>query len=164
MLPDKHIELLKTRIKDLENALFFNFSSSVLKLPVCVVKIKDVDEVGQVWFFVNKPSQSLAYFEHEFPAQLRFYKKGKAHRMQVSGKAIIIDDPEQLNFLPPGMDKVTGNNMVLVKVEISRVDYYEPMDIKKTNWFVTVKNAFYKWMYNEKPQYQPYGWQTDTAF
>ncbi len=165
MLTDKHIQFLKEKIHDLENALFINYSSSVLKLPVSVVRIKDVDEVGQVWFYINRPSQELEYFEHEFPAHLQFYKKGKKHRMQVYGKAIIVDDPEQLNFLPADLSPVKPDSKsVLVKVKISKVDYYEPWDLKKTNWFTSVKNALYKWIYNEEPQYQPYGWNTDTAF
>jgi general stress protein 26 len=166
MLTDKHIQFLKEKISDLENALFYNYSSSVLKLPVSVVKIRDVDEVGQVWFYINRPSQSLEHFEHEFPANLQFYKKGKKHRMQVYGKAIIVDDPEQLNTLPADLFPARPKNMVLVKVKIAKVDYFEPWDLKKTNWFTTVKNALYKWIYNEEPQYQhqPYGWNTDTAF
>lgn len=165
MLTDKHIHFLKEKINDLENALFHNYSTSVLKLPVSVVKIREVDEVGQVWFYINRPSQALQYFEHEFPAQLSFYKKGKKHRMQVHGKAIIVDDPEQLNTLPSDIFPVKPNdNMVLVKVKIAKVDYYEPWELKKTNWFTSMRNALYKWIYNEEPQFQPYGWNTDTAF
>jgi general stress protein 26 len=164
MLTDKHIHFLKEKIQDLENALFYNYSSSVLKLPVSIVRIRDVDEVGQVWFFINRPSQGLEYFEHEFPAELKFYKKGKEHRMQVHGKAIIVDDPEQLNTLPADLFPTRPKNMVLVKVKIAKVDYYEPWDLKKTNWFTSIKNSLYKWIYNEEPQYQPYGWNTDTAF
>ncbi len=165
MLTDKHIQFLKEKISDLENALFHNYSTSVLKLPVSVVKIREVDEVGQVWFYINRPSQALQYFEHEFPAQLQFYKKGKQHRMQVHGKAIIVDDPEQLNTLPTDLFPVKSNdNMVLVKVKIAKVDYYEPWELKRTNWFTSMRNALYKWIYNEEPQFQPYGWNTDTAF
>lgn len=165
MLTDKHIQFLREKIHDLENALFFNYSSSVLKLPVSVVRIRDVDEIGQVWFYVNRPTQSLEHFEHEFPAQLQLYKKGKEHRIQVHGKAVIVDDPEQLNTLPADLFPVRPNgNMVLVKVKIAKVEYYQPWDLQKTNWFVTIKNALYKWIYNEEPQYQPFGWNTDTAF
>lgn len=165
MLTDKHIQFLKEKIHELENALFYNYSTSVLKLPVCVVKIREVDEIGQVWFYINRPSQGLEYFEHEFPAQLQFYKKGKKHHMQVHGKAVIVDDPEQLNTLPADLFPVRpGDNMVLVKVKIAKVDYYEPWDLKKTNWFTSMKNAIYKWIYNEEPQFQPYGLNTDTAF
>lgn len=165
MLTDKHIQFLKDKIHDLENALFYNYSTSVLKLPVCVVKIREVDEVGQVWFYINRPSQGLEYFEHEFPAQLQLYKKGKKHRMQVHGKAIIVDDPEQLNTLPADLFPVKPNNKtVLVKVKIAKVDYYEPWELKKTNWFTSMRNTVYKWIYNEEPQFQPYGLNTDTAF
>jgi general stress protein 26 len=164
MLTDKHIQFLREKIQDLENALFYNYSTSVLKLPVSIVRIRDVDEVGQVWFYINRPSQGLEHFEHEFPAQLQFYKKGRSHRMQVHGKAIIVDDPEQLNTLPADIFANGQRNGVLVKVKIAKVDYYEPWDLKKTNWFTSIKNTVYKWIYNEEPQYQPYGWNTDTAF
>jgi len=163
MLTDKHIQFLRDKINDLENALFYNYSTSVLKLPVSVVRILDVDELGQVWFYVNRPSQSLEHFEHEFPSQLQFYKKGKHHRIQLNGKAMIVDDPEQLNNLPLDL-QAPGKNMVLLKVKIAKVDYYEPWDLKKTSWITSMKNTLYKWIYNEEPQYQPYGWNTDTAF
>ncbi|HEX6916317.1 MAG TPA: hypothetical protein VF145_13800 [Chitinophagaceae bacterium] len=165
MLTDKQIQFLKDKIHQLENALFYNYSTSVLRLPVSVVRISQVDDLGQVWFYVNRPSQGLEYFEHEFPAQLQFYKKGKKHRVQVHGKAVIVDDPEQLNLLPPELFPIRPNkNTVLMKVQIARVDYYEPWDLKKANWFTTMRNALYKWIYNEEPQFQPYGLNTDTAF
>jgi hypothetical protein len=165
MLTDKHIQFLREKIHDLEHALFYNFSTSVLKLPVCVVRIREVDEVGQVWFYINRPSQGLEHFEHEFPAQLQIYRKGKKHRMQLHGKAIIVDDPEQLNLLPDDIKPGRAEkSMVLVKVKMLKVDYYEPWEFKKANWFTSMKNALYKWIYNEKPEFQPYGLNTDTAF
>jgi hypothetical protein len=32
------------------------------------------------------------------------------------------------------------------------------------NWFTSLRNTVYKWIYNQEPQFQPYGWNTDTAF
>jgi len=160
---DKHLLFLKEKIQDLENALFYNFSTAVLKLPVCVVKILEVDELGQLWFSVNRPSQCLEHFEHEFPAQLQFYRKGKQHRLKTHGKAIIVDDPEVLNTLPTSIaQKYDPKTTVLVKMNMSQVDYFEPWAFKKTNWFSNFKNTIYKWIYNEQPQYQPF--LTDTAF
>ncbi len=160
---EKNLVFLKDKIKDLESALFYNHSSAVLKLPVCVVKILEVDEVGQLWYSVNRPSQCLEHFEHEFPAELQFYRKGKQHRIKISGKAVIVDDPEVLYTLPESItSKFDYKSSVLVRMNMNMVDYFEPYAFKKTNWFDSVRNYIYKWIYNGQPQYQPY--LTDTAF
>jgi hypothetical protein len=160
---EKNLVFLKEKIKDLESALFFNHSTAVLKLPVCVVRILDVDELGQLWYSVNRPSQCLEHFEHEFPGELQFYKKGRQHRINIQGKAIIVDDPEVLNTLPEHIaEKYDPKTMVLLRMKMSHVNYFEPAEFKKTNLFANVRNAIYKWIYNDQPQYQPY--LTDTAF
>lgn len=158
MLSDKNLYFLKDKIQDLQSAIFYNFSTSVLKLPPTVVNIAHMDEIGQLWFYVHKPVQSLAYFDHEFPAQLQLYKKGKQHRIQVHGKAVIVDDPEELNSIALNYGQAIENKeeMFLMKVKIINAEYYEPWTTKSRSWFTTIKENIYKWIYNEEPSFHPY--------
>jgi hypothetical protein len=58
--------LLLPRIMELQQALFFNYSEAILKLPITIVNTLAVDELGQVWFAVNGPQQQRmqANFTH----------------------------------------------------------------------------------------------------
>jgi hypothetical protein len=49
------ITFIEAKIKELENALFFSMSDAVLKIPTCVVKVLQTDELGQIWFVIPKP-------------------------------------------------------------------------------------------------------------
>ncbi len=69
---------MRQRISDIGSALFFSENNAVLKLLPTIVTALEVDELGQIWFFVNRPTQSLQEFDHEFPARLDFYRKGNS--------------------------------------------------------------------------------------
>jgi general stress protein 26 len=122
-----HPMFLKSKIMDLQQALFFSESYSVLKLPISIINVIKVDEVGQVWFMVNRPSQDLNEFEKEFRAKLAFYKKGKNYFLDVRGKAYTVTDPEEVNNLD-GCDgntkKLATTTMVLIRMSISDIKYF----------------------------------------
>jgi hypothetical protein len=118
---------LRNRIMDLQQALFFNDSYSVLKFPISIINVSHVDDVGQVWFLVNRPGQNLNEFEKEFRARLAFYKKGKDFYLNVSGKACIVTDPEDVAHAE-GIDdetkKLALTSMVLIRMSVTGVQYY----------------------------------------
>jgi general stress protein 26 len=112
---------------DLQQALFFSESDAVLKFPISIINVLQVDEVGQVWFMVNRPSQHLYEFDREFHARLDFYKKGKDYYMHVKGKACIVTDPEEINNahgLDDKMKHEAATSMVLIRMKISDAQYY----------------------------------------
>ena len=94
-----NISFLQDKIQGIGSALFYNLSSGVLKFPTAIVNILQVDEVGNAWFFANRPEQQLQEFDLEFPAYLQLYRKGKGYYLQITGRAYIINDPEELNGL-----------------------------------------------------------------
>ncbi len=158
MLPPIQIQFLQEKINDLKSALFFSLSDSVLKIPTSIVSAIHVDEVGQVWFFMSKPSQQLQEFDREFPARLEFFKKGKNFYLKINGKACIVSDPEELNSLvsvPEEMQNRTMDNMVLVKFRIQFADYYEQDEQRTRNWMQNIRNVWFKWIYNEHPSFRP---------
>ena len=118
---------LQEKIMELQQALFHSCSESLLKLPVSIIQALHVDDLNQVWFMVRKPMQYLNEFDSAFPAKLHFYRKGKPFYMHVSGKAMIISDPEDLSCLfdlPIDMSEVVKGSMVLVKMKVTETVFY----------------------------------------
>jgi hypothetical protein len=128
MLTENQLNFFREKIQELRSALFFNTSNAVLKLPPCIITTLKVDEAGQVWFFVGRPGQYLHEFDREFPAKLNFFRKGKPFFLNLTGKAYIVSDPEELNELISVDDDVKKKaiaNMVLIKFKIINVLYDE---------------------------------------
>ena len=149
---------LQEKIQELRSALFFNTSSAVLKLPSSVVQAMKVDEAGQVWFFVNRPEQYLHEFDREFPAQLNFFKKGKPFYLNMTGKAFIVTDPEELNDVINVTDEVRQkamNHFVLIKFKMMHAEYYD-RSVQTNSMMQKVRTAFSKWIWGEKPAFRPY--------
>ena len=128
MLTESQLNFYREKIQELRSALFFNTSNAVLQLPPCIISTLKMDEAGQVWFFVNRPGQYLHEFDKEFPARLNFFRKGKRFFLNLTGKAYIISDPEELNELISVGDDIKQKamaNMVLIKFKIANVHYDE---------------------------------------
>lgn len=153
-----NLGFLQEKIQELRSAIFFNTSNAVLKLPTCIVQTLKVDEAGQVWFFVTRPEQYLHEFEREFPAKLNFFKKGKLFYLNVTGKAFIVTDPEELNDVINVEDEVRRkaiSHLVLVKFKIMHAEYYERNE--QTNTVLQkMKTSVGKWLFGERPAYRPF--------
>lgn len=164
MVPESQINFLKTKIEELRSALFFSFSNAVLKMPTTIVSTLKVDEVGQIWFFIRRPSQYLHEFDKDFPARLDFFRKGKNFYMKINGKARIVDDPEEINSLvslPEDIRSRAMDQMVLVKLKIQHADYFEKDLNEHPNLLQLVKTYMRKWFFNLEPGYRPYTLQSD---
>ena len=148
----QQFSFLQDKIREIGSAIFFNLSDSILKLPTSIVTTLKVDEYGFVWFFVQRPKQSLKEFETEFPVRLDFYKKGKAYFLQVSGKGWVVTDPEEMNSfvtLPEETRQLAMNEMVFVKVKIMKAEYFETKPAKaKNRWWQQAFNSFSAWFGN----------------
>lgn len=161
MIAETHLPFLQQKISDLRSALFFSLSNAVLKMPTTIVTALKVDEVGQVWFFVNRPMQQIQEFDKEFPARLEFFKKGKPFYLKIMGKACIVNDPEELNGLVSVSDDVKIKAMyqlVLVKVKIQSVEYMENIPETTNRWLVSMKNQVTRW-FGTQTGYKPYNLQ-----
>ncbi len=66
-------ELLKSKIKELNSALFFTESSSIVKLPTHVISAVELDNEGQAWFVISKPAMNLEAYDKELPTKLDFF-------------------------------------------------------------------------------------------
>ena len=154
---NQQLSFLQERIQEIGSAIFFNLSESVLKLPTSIVSTLKVDDYGFVWFFVQKPKQSLKEFENEFPVRLDFFKKGKPCFLQVNGKGWVVNDPEELNTfvtLPEDAKRLAMSEMVLVKVKIMRAEYYETKTSSQHSWWQNVVNSVATW-FRPSNNYRP---------
>lgn len=154
------ISFIEEKIKDLENALFFSMSDAVLKIPTCVVKILETDDIGQLWFQISKPAQSIHAFDRVFPVELDFFRKGRDYYLKVFGKAFLVNDPEELNAaecLDESIkQKVRNNDALLVRVQISQAEYTEKApEIKSAKHLLhQVKSRLYHWFQLSQPEGQ----------
>src|SRR5579875_3146589 len=141
---NNQLNFLQEKIQEIGSAIFFNLSNSVLKLPTSIVTTLKVDDYGFVWFFIQKPKQSLREFETEFPVRLDFFRKGSNCFLQVNGKGWVVNDPEEMNSfvtLPEDAKQLAMNDMVLVKVKILKAEYYETKTTRQSVWQTAVNTV-----------------------
>ncbi len=160
-MAERNLHGLKEKMEQLGSALLYNFSTAVWKFPSCVIQMQKLDEVGNLWFMVKKPAQCLDTFEKDFPAMLHFYRKGKQFHIKVHGKAVIMDDPETLIVLDEEIRQQLTPNLVLIKVKIQRVEYFE--EVQRNSIFGSLKSMIHKWVFREEPGYHPYWIGSDAA-
>jgi hypothetical protein len=145
---NQQLSFLQEKIREIGSALFFNLSESVLKLPTSIVSTLKVDDYGFVWFFVQRPRQSLKEFESEFPVRLDFFRKGSGCFLQVNGKGWVVTDPEEMNSfvtLPEDAKKLAMDEMVLVKVKIMKAEYFETRTAQPHSWWHSVVSSVSTW-------------------
>jgi len=153
---NQQLNFLQEKIQEIGSAIFFNLSDSVLKLPTSLVSTLKVDDYGYVWFLVQKPKQSLTEFDKEFPVRMDFFKKGKDYFLQVMGKGWMVTDPEEIyteTTLPEEVRQAALNDMVLVKVKISKAEYYEKKPARQS-WWLSAVNSFTTW-FRHSGNYRP---------
>jgi general stress protein 26 len=145
------VTFIEEKVKDLENALFFSMSDAVLKIPACVIRILETDELGQLWFMIPKPSQHIHAFDKTFPVKLDFFRKGKEYYLQILGKAFLVNDPEEINSVDCLNESIKQqarqNETVLVKVQILGASYVEKAPVKTSakDLIGQVKSKLYRW-------------------
>ena len=158
MLPQTDLRFLQEKIQELKNALFFSQNTSLLRIATTIISVLKVDELGQMWFFVSRPKQALQEFDREFPVRLEFFKKGTDFFLHVSGKAFIVNDPEEINSLvDDDIRELAGNDLVLIKVRMSKADYFASAPTAThAGWWRDLRNQLHTWMFNTRPGYKPY--------
>jgi len=151
-------EQLQEKIKTLGSAIFFNQSDAVLKLQTSIVRITHVDQDGYIWFFMQKPPQSLNEFEKEFPVKLDFFRKGLDYSLQVIGNGYIVSDPEEVFVITTNIDEVkqfNPNEMVLIKVKMTRADYFNNITGTKSSRFQNAISFLQSWIFPHAAGYRP---------
>jgi general stress protein 26 len=150
MIQDMSVTFLREKIQELENALFMSESNALVSLPTHIVRVSEVDEEGNIWFIIPKPTQVIDSFSKEMPAKLDFFKKGTSFFLKISGVASIVWSAREMkeakltNEFSGSLSK--GNVAVKVKVELS--EYIEKTPKATTNPLLNVGTQVYNWLLN----------------
>jgi hypothetical protein len=126
-------------------------SDAVLKIPTCLVKLLEADQVGQLWFIIPRPSQFIHAFDKVFPVKLDFFRKDRDYYVNIIGTAFLVNDPEEINsadFLDNKVkEQARREGSVIIKVKISHADYIEkaPSHASAKAIIRQVKNKIYRW-------------------
>ena len=139
---DANLAFLKEKIKDIKIALFKSEINSELQLPNNIISTLKVDEQGYIWFFTSCTNNTAQNIERSFYAYLDFYKKGTDCRIQVSGKAVIADDDDDVFLTMSNYSRSTVGRLVLVKMKIMQAEYFENKQAPTFTFKEKIKDVF----------------------
>ena len=144
------ISVLREKIKELENALFMSESNALVSLPTHIVRVSEVDEEGNIWFIIPKPTQVIESFPKEMSAKLDFFKKGSSFFLKISGIASIVWSTKEMEQAKLSTEFVgslkNGNVAVKVKAELSEIIEKAPK--QTSNPLLNVGTHVYNWLLN----------------
>jgi len=142
---------LKSKIMELQSALFFTESSSLVKLPTHVISETEVDAEGQIWFVIPKPAQHIEAFDKEIPAKLDYFKKGTACYVKVKGTAFLMTDTAEIESntaLSAEMrSKMKNDQVITVKVRIQDSELVDNTPKPAKSWFQASRSQLSSWFF-----------------
>ena len=141
--------ILKSRINELQSALFFTESKSIVKLPTHVINDVQMDSEGQIWFVIPKPAMHLEAYDREIPAKLDFFKKGKDFFVKIRGIAYLQADTAEANAaLPAEMrQRMSDESLIAVKVKIDDADLVDNSPKPSQNWLQMSRSQLSSWFF-----------------
>ncbi|MBV9986256.1 MAG: hypothetical protein JO301_01140 [Chitinophagaceae bacterium] len=142
MNTNNQLGFITSKIEELETAVLHSHANSVLNIKSTIVRTRQVDENGNVWFTISRPQQEINQFEKNFPVALNYYKKDSPFFMNVFGIARIVSDPEELICADLNNHLRTNPEEVLMCVKILSANYYEKEAAKNESWLTKCKRAF----------------------
>lgn len=131
---DTNLAFLQEKINDIKIALFKSEMNSELQLPNNIIETLKVEENGYIWFFTSCNGDYAKNIDRSFYAYLDYYKKGTDCRIQVSGKANIVEDDNGDFLTISNYSKSTASRLVLVKMKIMQAEYFENRQTLNLSW------------------------------
>lgn len=151
------LDFLRDRVQEIRSALFSNTSEETFKLPTCIISALNIDNEGQVCFFIRRPELYMEDRDRQFPARLDFFKKGKPFFLKISGYAQLISDTSEMLYQMGLPDNVRFNSLeklLLVKVKMVDAQYFDATPrIKAMNWTAWWSQLKY-YFFGSRPQQQ----------
>jgi general stress protein 26 len=148
---DTQMEILRSKIIELQSALFFTESSSIVKLPTHVISDVELDNDGQIWFVIPKPAMLIEAFEKEIPAKLDFFKKGKDFFVKVRGVAFLQTEKTEANrneaLSAEFREKIYTEDVIAVKVKIQDCELVDNTPQPKQNWLQASRSQLSSWFF-----------------
>jgi hypothetical protein len=149
-IQEAQAEMLKSKIMELNSALLFTESASIVKLPTHVISDVELDAEGNIWFVIPRPVQHIEAFEKEMPAKLDFFKKGKDFFIKITGTAFLITDMEEVNNgnLSDDMKaRMNDKNLIGVKVAVQKTDWVDNTPKPAQNWLQASRSQLSSWFF-----------------
>ena len=143
--------MLQSKINELQSALFFNESNSIVKLPTHVVSDVELDSEGQIWFVIPKPPMHIEAYDKETAAKLDFFKKGKDFFVKVRGTAFLQTDLEEANANAELSDemkaKMNDEGVMAVKIRIQEFELVDNTPKASQNWLQASRSQLSSWFF-----------------
>lgn len=139
---EENLRFLKEKIKAIRFAIFKAEIHSELQLPNNIVQVLKVDTEGMMWFLTSCTGQHAKTVDKEFYAYMDFYRKGIDCRLQVSGKAEVIDDDDQSFLSMSDYSKTLSGRLVLIKMKIMQAEYFESKPESTGSFIDKCKDVF----------------------
>jgi hypothetical protein len=144
-------QVLKSKIMELQSALLFTESSSIVKLPTHVISDVELDNEGNIWFVIPKPAMHLEAFDMEIPAKLDFFKKGKDFFVKIRGFAFLQTDLTEANSnegLSAGMhQRMQDEAVIAVKVKVQETELVDNSPKPSQNWLQASRSQLSSWFF-----------------
>lgn len=145
---EQELVLLKSKIEELQSALFFTESVSLIKLPTHVISDVEIDNEGDIWFVIPKPMQHIEAFDKEIPAKLDFFKKGMDFFVKVRGTAYLITDASEMIGLSAEMqEKMASGELIGVKVKVQQTEMVDNAPKPAQNWLQASRSQLSSWFF-----------------
>jgi general stress protein 26 len=145
------MNVLKSKIMDLQSALFYTESNSPVRLPTHVISDVEVDAEGRIWFVVPRPAQHIDAFEKEMPAKLDFFRKGKDFFVKVRGVAVLLADARTINSYESLSDdmkkKMTDKGSMGIMVKIEHTDLVDNSPKTAQSWLQSSRSHLSSWFF-----------------
>ena len=151
MIQDMSVQLLGEKMKELENALFVSDARSLSKLPTHIVQIAEVDEEGNAWFIIPRPTQVIESFDKQIPAKLEFFKKGKGFYLKLRGLASLIYSEDLLprtKIFQELSESFKKKKLVAVKLKMQSAEYFENAPRSGPKPMLAIGSMMYNWLIN----------------
>jgi hypothetical protein len=143
--------VLKSKITELQTALFYTESLSPVKLPTHVITDVEVDNEGRIWFAVPRPTMHIDAFEKEVLAKLDFFKKGKDFFVKVKGVATLLTDAVTINSyeaVSAGMrEKMSDEKSIGIMVKIEDTQFVDNTPKPSQNWLQSSRSHLSSWFF-----------------
>jgi hypothetical protein len=149
-LQESQTGILKSKIMELQSALFFTESSSIVKLPTHIIPEVEVDSEGRIWFVIPKPVQHIDAFDKEIPAKLDFFKKGKEFFVKVRGTAHLITDiseAENNGLSQQMMERMQNDQVIAVKISVQDSELIDNTPKPAQNWLQSSRTQLSSWFF-----------------
>ena len=143
------LETLKNKILELQSALLFTESKSIVKLPTHVISDVELDSEGNIWFVIPKPAMHIEAYDKEIPAKLDFFKKGKDFFVKVRGIAYLQTDLKEANEMLSAemVERMKDQQVMAVKVQVQETELVDNTPKPQQNWLQASRSHLSSWFF-----------------